>query len=243
MGLALFWLLFAVVTGIAASARGRNGIGWFLLAVLLSPLIGLLLVLVLPSQRTAHLDPAAPTADTHTRCPDCRELVRLDARKCKHCGSALEPQALPPAVHPSASGGTGALATPQGGATAKVMIWAFVAAVVVAALLLSGCVGAFVPIQTVETTGLKVVEAAASIRVVAADEAKSMRELGEVTGYSCKNKLWDPDATIEAATFQVKVAAAQRGALAISGLTCSEGSVSLATNCWKSFTCKALALQ
>lgn len=24
-------------------------------------------------------------------CPDCRELVRADARKCKHCGTALTP--------------------------------------------------------------------------------------------------------------------------------------------------------
>ena len=23
-------------------------------------------------------------------CPDCRELIRFDARKCKHCGSILE---------------------------------------------------------------------------------------------------------------------------------------------------------
>jgi hypothetical protein len=34
----------------------------------------------------------APTPETHVRCPDCRELVRMDARKCKHCGTALVPQ-------------------------------------------------------------------------------------------------------------------------------------------------------
>jgi TM2 domain-containing membrane protein YozV len=32
------------------------------------------------------------TPETHVRCPDCRELVRKDARKCKHCGTALIPQ-------------------------------------------------------------------------------------------------------------------------------------------------------
>lgn len=31
--------------------------------------------------------------DTHLKCPDCRELVLKDARKCKHCGCALVPQA------------------------------------------------------------------------------------------------------------------------------------------------------
>jgi rRNA maturation protein Nop10 len=30
--------------------------------------------------------------DTHIKCPDCRELVLRDARKCKHCGVALVPQ-------------------------------------------------------------------------------------------------------------------------------------------------------
>lgn len=33
-----------------------------------------------------------PSAQTHVRCPDCRELVRNDARKCKHCGCNLIPQ-------------------------------------------------------------------------------------------------------------------------------------------------------
>ena len=37
-------------------------------------------------------DEAAATPQTHVRCPDCRELVRHDARKCKHCGVALIPQ-------------------------------------------------------------------------------------------------------------------------------------------------------
>ncbi len=29
---------------------------------------------------------------THVKCPDCRELVLHDARKCKHCGCGLIPQ-------------------------------------------------------------------------------------------------------------------------------------------------------
>ena len=34
----------------------------------------------------------SPNADTHVKCPDCRELVLKDARKCKHCGCSLIPQ-------------------------------------------------------------------------------------------------------------------------------------------------------
>ena len=42
-------------------------------------------------ERAAPAEPA-PTAKTHVRCPACMELVRNDARKCKHCGVALEPK-------------------------------------------------------------------------------------------------------------------------------------------------------
>jgi len=43
-----FWFIGSIIVGVAASARGRDGFGWFLFAALLSPLLGLLLVLVLP---------------------------------------------------------------------------------------------------------------------------------------------------------------------------------------------------
>ena len=33
-----------------------------------------------------------PTPETHVKCPDCRELVMKDARKCRHCGCELIPQ-------------------------------------------------------------------------------------------------------------------------------------------------------
>jgi len=37
-------------------------------------------------------DPNAPAPDTHLRCPDCKELVLKQAKKCKHCGCTLVPQ-------------------------------------------------------------------------------------------------------------------------------------------------------
>lgn len=46
MGIFIFWLLGCFVVALAASNRGRSGFGWFLLSVLISPLLGLLFVLV-----------------------------------------------------------------------------------------------------------------------------------------------------------------------------------------------------
>jgi len=44
----IFWIALAFIVGVAANTRGRNGFGWFVLAVVLSPLIAGLLVLALP---------------------------------------------------------------------------------------------------------------------------------------------------------------------------------------------------
>lgn len=33
-----------------------------------------------------------PSPESHVKCPDCRELVLRDAKKCKHCGCNLIPQ-------------------------------------------------------------------------------------------------------------------------------------------------------
>ena len=40
------WLILAVGVGLLADSRGRSGIGFFALSVLLSPLLGLIIVLV-----------------------------------------------------------------------------------------------------------------------------------------------------------------------------------------------------
>lgn len=89
MELVAGWLLFSVLVALLAVKRGRNGLGWFVISVLLSPLFAALLMLIMPNLAS---DSAVPNPQTHVRCPDCRELVLKDARKCKHCGSQLVPQ-------------------------------------------------------------------------------------------------------------------------------------------------------
>jgi hypothetical protein len=47
----LFWIGLAIIVGVAADTRARNGAGWFLLAILISPLLAGLLLLALPRFR------------------------------------------------------------------------------------------------------------------------------------------------------------------------------------------------
>jgi len=97
MEVLLLWLVFSVAVCVVASNRGRSALGWFFLSVLISPLLSILLLLVLPKITSGSFVDASGekiTPETHVRCPDCKELVRADARKCKHCGTALIPQKI-----------------------------------------------------------------------------------------------------------------------------------------------------
>lgn len=77
MAWALAWLVLAVCVGALASSRERSALGWFLLALVISPLLAGIALLVVG------------TGGASKRCPACRELVRADALKCKHCGEDL----------------------------------------------------------------------------------------------------------------------------------------------------------
>ena len=48
MEIFLFWICLAVVIGVAASHRGRSGVGWCLLSLLISPILTGILLFVLP---------------------------------------------------------------------------------------------------------------------------------------------------------------------------------------------------
>jgi hypothetical protein len=52
---AVIWLIFAIVVAAAANGRGRTGFGWFILAVVISPLLAGLLLAILPDLQTRAL--------------------------------------------------------------------------------------------------------------------------------------------------------------------------------------------
>ncbi|MDE5446465.1 hypothetical protein GWG65_34915 [Bradyrhizobium sp. CSA207] len=57
MLLFIFWFTLAIIVGVVANSRGRNGWGWFFLsALLLSPLLGLILVLCLTNLKKLALE-------------------------------------------------------------------------------------------------------------------------------------------------------------------------------------------
>ena len=81
----IIWIVLAIGCAIFASNKGRDGGRWFVISVLLSPVIGFILLLILQdvSQKTALEDGKLK------KCIACAELIKAEAIKCKHCGAAV----------------------------------------------------------------------------------------------------------------------------------------------------------
>lgn len=117
-----------------------------------------------------------------------------------------------------------------------------IAAIAIAALC-AGCIGPLVPVTQVnEPTATELNQ---TIRTFTARETPSNATvLGPLTATSCKNKLWDKDATNEDATNQMRLMSRQRGGNAVGNLVCEDlQGTSLAKNCWASVTCTGTAIK
>lgn len=72
----LVWLLFAILIGVWAQKLHRVGFAWAILAVLISPLIAALFLLVLGKDGLP--------------CPECKSTVIKGARTCAACGAKVK---------------------------------------------------------------------------------------------------------------------------------------------------------
>lgn len=106
-----------------------------------------------------------------------------------------------------------------------------------AAIILSGCVGALVPIEDSATMS----SAQRGIAVTTAAPPQGARIIGSVTGHSCKNKAWNPAPTRAAADDQLRLFAAQQGASGVGSVTYQERGTTFSPNCWSSITATGVA--
>lgn len=86
----LFWIVLYIALSVVAAAwaenKGRNAGGFLLLSLIFSPVVGLLAAGA-ARRNEALLDKMSIANGTHKRCPDCAELVKAAALKCRHCGA------------------------------------------------------------------------------------------------------------------------------------------------------------
>lgn len=95
----VLWLGLSLAAAVVAHHKGGSGVAYFILAAVLSPLIGLILALVArPNYRTMERREIA--SGDFKKCPECAELVKHDASVCRYCGFRGEFLAPPAAAVP-----------------------------------------------------------------------------------------------------------------------------------------------
>lgn len=85
----IFWIGLSILIGVYASNRGRNGVLYFFLSAILSPLLGFIFILAAGDDKK-EIEKQRIASGQERKCPFCAELIKVEAKVCKHCGRDVD---------------------------------------------------------------------------------------------------------------------------------------------------------
>ena len=92
MEILVFWIMCGIATSMIFKTKGQNPVAGFFLGAILGP-FGILFALIW-SKNEGEIEQRAITSGSLRKCPDCAEMVKVEARKCRFCAAELQPIAV-----------------------------------------------------------------------------------------------------------------------------------------------------
>lgn len=74
------WIILSVFVGYYAETKGKSGILYFFISLIISPLLGLVIALIAKPDESFVIK-----KDGMKKCPQCKELIKKDAVICRFC--------------------------------------------------------------------------------------------------------------------------------------------------------------